>query len=193
MLCEALRVSALKTQINLTLERLSLTDALTELPNRRAFEQALSAEWRRAQREALPVSVVMVDIDHFKGYNDSLGHPAGDRCLRLVAWTLRRAGRRPYDLTVRLGGEEFALLLPNTEAAGAAKMGEKVRAAVAAMRVAHPAATRGIVTISVGVATGYPGLAVSGPGCIGEPGGPGACTRPSRVGGTPWRWLRSSR
>ena len=156
MLFESLRVSALKTELAMTLERLSLTDALTELPNRRAFDHAFNAEWRRADREALPVSVLMIDIDHFKGYNDSLGHPAGDRCLRLVAWTLGRVARRPYDLSARLGGEEFALLLPNTDAAGATKMGEKVRAAIAGLRIAHPKAARGIVTASVGVATGYP-------------------------------------
>ena len=156
MLFESLRLSALKTELTMTLERLSLTDPLTELPNRRAFDQAFNAEWRRAEREALPVSVLMIDIDHFKGYNDSLGHPAGDRCLRRVAWALGRAARRPYDLTARFGGEEFAVLLPNTDAAGAAKMAEKVRASIAALRIAHPQSVRGVVTVSVGLATGYP-------------------------------------
>jgi diguanylate cyclase (GGDEF)-like protein len=156
MLFESMRVSALKTELTMTLERLSLTDPLTELPNRRAFDQAFNAEWRRADREALPVSVLMIDIDHFKGYNDSLGHPAGDRCLRLVAWALGRMARRPYDLSARLGGEEFAVLLPNTDAAGAVKIGEKVRASIASLRIVHPSATRGIVTVSIGVATGFP-------------------------------------
>ena len=163
MLLESLRVSALKTELTMTLERLSLTDALTELPNRRAFEQAFQAEWRRAEREALPISVLMIDIDHFKGYNDSLGHPAGDRCLWLVARALSRVARRPYDLAARLGGEEFALLLPNTEPPGAARMAEKVRAAIADLRITHPKASRGFVTISVGVATGYPGAATLNP------------------------------
>ncbi len=156
MLFESIRVFGRVSRLNLQLEHLSLTDPLTQLPNRRAFERAFDAEWRRARRERLPISLLMVDIDQFKGFNDRLGHPAGDRCLQLVAETLQRVVRRPLDMAARLGGEEFALLLPNTEAAGAARMGEKIRSAVAKLRIQHPTASGGILTISVGVATDHP-------------------------------------
>jgi diguanylate cyclase (GGDEF)-like protein len=127
MLFESIQVFGQVSRLNLQLEHLSLTDPLTQLPNRRAFERSFDAEWRRARREALPISLLMVDIDQFKAFNDLLGHPAGDRCLRLVAETLQRVVRRPLDMAARLGGEEFALLLPNTEAAGAARMDDQRR------------------------------------------------------------------
>jgi len=156
MLFESIQVFGRVSRLNLQLEHLSRTDPLTQLPNRRAFERNFDGEWRRARRERLPISLLMVDIDHFKGFNDLLGHPAGDRCLLLVAETMQRVVRRPLDMAARLGGEEFALLLPNTEAAGAARMGEKVRTAVAKLRIQHPSAPGGILTISVGVATDHP-------------------------------------
>jgi diguanylate cyclase (GGDEF)-like protein len=163
MLFESLRTSALKSELNYTLQRLSLTDALTELPNRRAFDISFQTEWRRAEREALPISVMLIDIDQFKMYNDRLGHPAGDRCLRLVSRALFRVARRPLDLASRMGGEEFALLLPNTEAPGAAKIAEMARAAVHGLRIPHPLARGSVVTVSVGVATVYPAAATSAP------------------------------
>jgi diguanylate cyclase (GGDEF)-like protein len=141
---------------NRTLERLSLTDPLTEIANRRSFEQRLDVEWRRAFREQLPLSLVMIDIDHFKRYNDHFGHPAGDECLRQVAVGLTRHARRPWDMPARLGGEEFAVLMPQTEAPGAMTVAESFRAAIQDLALPHPESEFQIVTISVGVATLYP-------------------------------------
>ncbi len=166
MLFESIQVFGQVSRLNLQLEHLSLTDPLTQLPNRRAFERSFDAEWRRARREALPISLLMVDIDQFKAFNDLLGHPAGDRCLRLVAETLQRVVRRPLDMAARLGGEEFALLLPNTEAAGAARMGEKVRSAVAKLCIQHLSASGSILTISVGVATDHPSGSAQDPNSL---------------------------
>jgi diguanylate cyclase (GGDEF)-like protein len=140
---------------NRKLERLSLTDPLTEIANRRSFEQRLDVEWRRAFREQVPLSLVMIDIDHFKRYNDHFGHPAGDECLRQVAAALTRRARRPWDMSARLGGEEFAVLMPQTEAPGAATVAESFRAAIHDLALPHPDSGFQIVTISVGVATMY--------------------------------------
>jgi diguanylate cyclase (GGDEF)-like protein len=156
LLFESMRLYSRVSEANRHLERLSLTDQLTQLPNRRAFEANFALEWRRAEREMLPISLLMIDIDRFKGFNDRFGHPAGDRCLRVVADTIGLLARRPLDLAARLGGEEFVLLLPSTDAVGAAWMGERVRGAVAALAIANPGMMPGIVTVSVGVATDYP-------------------------------------
>ena len=141
---------------NRQLERLSLTDPLTELANRRSFEQRLDVEWRRAFREQLPLSLVMIDIDHFKRFNDHFGHPAGDECLRQVSAALTRKARRPWDLPARLGGEEFAVLMPQTEEPGALAVAETFRAAIQDLALPHPESGFQMVTISVGVATMYP-------------------------------------
>jgi diguanylate cyclase (GGDEF)-like protein len=131
------------------------TDALTGLPNRRRLAEVLSAEWSRALRPKTPLAVGMIDIDHFKGYNDHYGHPAGDRCLRLVATTL--AGHvRGTDHTARYGGEEFAVVLPDTDLVRARVVAERVRAAVEALDEPHAAAPRGFVTVSIGVAAVVP-------------------------------------
>ena len=156
LLFESMGLYSRVSAANRHLERLSLTDQLTQLPNRRAFEANFAVEWRRAEREMLPISLLMIDVDRFKCFNDRFGHPAGDRCLRLVADTLGLLARRPLDLAARVGGEEFILLLPNTDAMGAAWMGERVRGAIAALAIANPGMAPGIVTVSVGVATDYP-------------------------------------
>ncbi|WBV45092.1 diguanylate cyclase domain-containing protein [Pseudoroseomonas cervicalis] len=139
------------------MEEMATTDALTGLANRRRFEEALALEWRRCAREGLPLSVLLLDADRFKRFNDRYGHPAGDECLRLVAASLAGVARRPGDVAARHGGEEFALLMPKTDAAGAALLAERVRAAVAEAKRPHlgnPPA--GIVTVSIGVATTQP-------------------------------------
>ncbi|MCQ4160633.1 diguanylate cyclase [Roseomonas sp. GC11] len=139
------------------MEEMATTDALTGLANRRRFEEALAQEWRRCAREGQPLSVLLLDADHFKKFNDRYGHPAGDECLRLVARTLSGVARRPGDVAARHGGEEFALLMPRTDARGAVHLAERVRAGVESAAVPHlgnPPA--GIVTVSIGVATVFP-------------------------------------
>jgi len=135
------------------LERLVRMDPLTGIPNRRMFEEQLHKEWRRAERGGEPLAVISADIDHFKEYNDHYGHPAGDRCLMAVAQAMRRALARPGDVVARIGGEEFAVLLPGTSSAGARSVAEQVRAAVLALNLPHeasPVCPR--VSVSFGVA-----------------------------------------
>ncbi len=133
---------------------LSLTDALTGLPNRRRFNGALQAEWVRALRSRRPLGLAMIDIGHFKLYNDRYGHQGGDACLQLVADTMN-AELRATDLLTRYGGEEF-VLLPDTEPDGACLVAERLRAAVHALAEPHLHSPRGAVTISVGAASAVP-------------------------------------
>ncbi|HWW62003.1 MAG TPA: diguanylate cyclase, partial [Thermoanaerobaculia bacterium] len=139
-----------------TLERISAEDGLTGVANRRHFDQALVLEWRRSARSRMPVSLLLIDIDFFKAFNDACGHQAGDDCLRRVAQTLRDTLQRAGDLVARYGGEEFAVLLPDTDAAPAAQIAEVLRERVEAMNVTHPAATYDHVTVSIGVSTTVP-------------------------------------
>ncbi len=147
-----------RATVEAALEHLVGTDALTQIANRRRFEEGLDMEWRRAVREGLPLSVLMIDADRFKTYNDAYGHPAGDLLLRALAQAIAGAIRRPGDLAARYGGEEFAVLLPNTDVAGAAKVAESIRAAVARLAEVHAAAPTGVATVSIGVAGLEPGL-----------------------------------
>jgi diguanylate cyclase (GGDEF)-like protein len=144
-------------QANARLERLSMTDGLTEIANRRHFDDALALEWRRSTRAETPLSVVMLDLDHFKAYNDGYGHHLGDECLKRVARALRTAVRRAGDVVARYGGEEFVLLLPDTDAARAARFAERLRAKLEAMAVPHGhSPVSPVVTASFGVATAHP-------------------------------------
>jgi diguanylate cyclase (GGDEF)-like protein len=131
-------------EANERLQRLSMIDALTGVDNRRRFDEALDREWRRSARSGAPLSLLMIDVDRFKDFNDSKGHPAGDACLRAVATVLRECLVRAGDVVARYGGEEFAVLLPDSDGDGAARTAERLRA-----RVADGAP----VTISLGVAT----------------------------------------
>lgn len=133
------------------LRRQAALDALTGIPNRRCLLDHLEREMRRCRREGWSVSLLMCDIDYFKAYNDSLGHLAGDRCLRAVARSIESSVRRGADFCARYGGEEFVTLLPATDSAGAALIGEKIRAGVASLAISHPHSPLGVVTISVGV------------------------------------------
>ncbi|MFO8031870.1 MAG: diguanylate cyclase [Desulfohalobiaceae bacterium] len=136
------------------LEKLSMQDGLTHIPNRRFFEETLGKEWARATRNGLPLSLVMMDIDNFKAYNDNYGHGAGDECLQHVARALKNALSRPMDLVARYGGEEFVALLPETDAQGAKHVAEGLRSAVQALEIPHEySETSAQVTISIGVAT----------------------------------------
>lgn len=142
------------------LERMQVmaeTDALTGLANRRRLEAALEAEWRRAARDRGMLSLLMIDADRFKAFNDTYGHPAGDACLRELAVVIEAVARRPGDLAARFGGEEFVLLMPATDAASAAAIAERLREAVqqrALPHVGNPPSHA--VTVSVGVATAQP-------------------------------------
>ena len=138
---------------NNQLEILSNSDALTGLANRRHFEKILDLEWKRSQRESTPITVVMIDIDHFKQYNDTYGHVAGDKCLRNVAQALAKVISRPTDLVARYGGEEFVIILSNTEDREG-KVAAKCVKEVAKLRIPHKSSSAaGYVTISAGSAT----------------------------------------
>lgn len=147
----------LKAQAD-ALRELAFIDGLTGVANRRRFDDALEIEWRRCRRSGSPLAVVMIDIDHFKHYNDRYGHQAGDACLRSVADELRGRLGRSSDLVARYGGEEFVCLLPECGLEGAQAKAEDLRQAVEAMGVPHEAsATSPVVTISLGVAAIAPG------------------------------------
>ena len=124
-------------QENEALQVLVTTDALTQVGNRRHFDAALSREWHRSARDAQPLALIMCDVDCFKQYNDTYGHQAGDVCLQRVAATLSESLQRPADLVTRYGGEEFAVILPNTDTTGAAHIAERIRAAVKALEIPH--------------------------------------------------------
>lgn len=136
------------------LEQYALLDGLTGIPNRRHFDQAFEIEQRRSLRDNQPLSVVMIDIDHFKLFNDHYGHGAGDQCLQKVATTLNVNLLRPADQVFRYGGEEFIVLLPNTDAQGAVDLAERLRIAVEDLAIRHQYSnTVPIVTLSLGTAT----------------------------------------
>ena len=147
-------------EANSRLEVLSITDALTGVANRRRFAEVLASEWDRAQATGRPIGIVLMDIDHFKGYNDRYGHPAGDECLRRVAGILGGAVRGT-DLLCRYGGEEFAVILRDVDDDGAACISERFRAAVADAPQDHLDDPAGNVTISVGAATGTPSASLT--------------------------------
>ena len=153
------------------LEHQASFDALTNVANRRRFDDIFDQEWRRAAREAQSLALLLIDVDHFKNYNDMHGHPAGDACLRAVAKTIANLARRPGDLTARYGGEEFAVLLPLTDLRGSCELGEKIRVAIEALELELPASAEGTaentepraevekmrITISIGCASVVPG------------------------------------
>lgn len=139
------------------LASLAMIDGLTHLPNRRRFDEQLELEWKRCQRDSLPLSLLLMDIDDFKGFNDRFGHGEGDSCLQRVAEALAKAAHRPTDLLARYGGEEFVALLPDTDALGAWQVAERLRVAVEALGIPHaPAGAGRVVTLSVGYATREP-------------------------------------
>ena len=141
-----------------TLRQISLRDGLTDLANRRALDQYLEKEWTRGRRNRSELSLVMIDVDHFKSYNDAYGHLGGDDCLRQVAGSLSAALARPGDFLGRFGGEEFACILPETGTEGAAVTAERLRCAVESLKIPHAGSpTAPVVTISLGAATVIPG------------------------------------
>jgi diguanylate cyclase (GGDEF)-like protein/PAS domain S-box-containing protein len=145
-------------QAHSAVERLAIVDALTGLANRRRFDESLAAEWHRAMRDHAPLSLLLIDADHFKLYNDSYGHVRGDSCLRQIAESAQQVVSRPGDLVARYGGEEFAVLLPGTANEGAMKVAADVCEALRLLSLPHSANAPGIVTISIGCATIVPEL-----------------------------------
>ncbi len=173
---------------NAQLSELAETDYLTGLPNRRRFDETLLVEVARAVRERLPLSLLMLDVDFFKTYNDHYGHQAGDECLRALARLLREGIFRPADLPCRYGGEEFAVILPHTDALAAGQVAERLRTQLQAAGLPHELAPTGQITASIGIATfdgrssaraGTGGLAAELVGVA-----TAACTRPSATGAT---------
>ncbi len=139
------------------LEQLASLDGLTELPNRRSLDENLEKEIRRARRDNAALSLILIDIDHFKKYNDHYGHVAGDGCLKKVARVIKEAGKRGADFAARYGGEEFAVILPDTDAGGATQVAENTCWAVAALKLPHAASPiADHVSISIGVSTVLP-------------------------------------
>jgi diguanylate cyclase (GGDEF)-like protein len=145
-------------EANRDLTRLSTLDGLTGIANRRMFDQTLEAEWGRVGRTGTHLSIVIMDVDFFKRLNDAAGHQAGDECLSLIATELAKVGRRPNDLVARIGGEEFALILPETDRFQAAELAESARLRVERLQIPHPDSPLGSsVTISLGVASAIDG------------------------------------
>ena len=144
-------------QANKNLEELAVIDNLTKIANRRKFDRYLAAEWKRLTREKQPLSLILGDIDHFKLYNDTYGHPAGDRCLRQIAQAISKVIKRPADLVARYGGEEFAVILPNTDARGAKYLAQQIRLQIEALKIPHINSSVDLyVTLSLGVASCIP-------------------------------------
>ncbi|MDX8381043.1 MAG: diguanylate cyclase [Ghiorsea sp.] len=143
--------------LNLKLHQQTVVDGLTNIMNRRGFDEAYANEWRRAQREKTPLALIMTDIDSFKLYNDNMGHLAGDDCLKAVASMLKEILKRPSDLVARYGGEEFIIMLSNTDVAGASLVAEKIRGEIEAAQLRYTASDgEGIITISAGVVAVIP-------------------------------------
>lgn len=141
---------------NVSLQEQSRTDSLTGLHNRRFFDEALHNAWARMLREAGRLGLILIDVDYFKAYNDRLGHQAGDECLRRVARAIDDSANRPADVVARFGGEEFVVLLPETDPAGARAVAERIRHALQVLALPHPDAAAGTVTVSMGVCSRNP-------------------------------------
>ncbi|WP_337881009.1 diguanylate cyclase [Rheinheimera sp.] len=140
-------------ETNLQLEKLMRSDALTGLFNRRHFDEYIETEWKRAAREQTPLSLLMIDVDYFKHYNDTFGHVAGDVTLQKIAQIIQANCFRPADLGARYGGEEFVVVLPNTDATGACLVAEKIRQQVQDIAIPHVKPKAGsVVTVSAGIA-----------------------------------------
>lgn len=145
------------SNLNQQLGKLAAVDALTEIANRRIFDEFFRREWQRGQREQHYLALILGDIDHFKLYNDNLGHQLGDYCLKRVAQAITKAVKRPADLVARYGGEEFAIILPQTSGQNALQVAETIRLQVKQLRLPHPESTVGnYVSLSLGVSCVIP-------------------------------------
>ena len=150
-------------EANRRLQALAGQDALTGLANRRAFDEALAKEYRCARQDDYGLAMIMIDVDHFKAFNDLYGHPAGDNCLRLIAKAISKAVRRQADVAARYGGEEFGIVLPRADEAGAVAIAVRIQQAVLHLKLEHKGDERGIVTISAGVAATHPAASAETP------------------------------
>jgi len=154
---ERKRAEAAIQKVNQELERLARIDGLTQVANRRTFDESLAREWHRLWREQKPLSLIMCDVDCFKAYNDTYGHQPGDDCLRAIAKAIQRNVKRPSDVVARYGGEEFVVILPNTSGLGAAHVAEIIRQSVQELEIVHSNSLAGkYVTLSLGVASIIP-------------------------------------
>lgn len=154
----AIVLARVKTQLRLKLaldrlKKMATTDGLTQCANRRVLDERIKTEWSRAVRAQHPLSILMLDVDHFKKFNDLYGHLRGDQALIAVARALRESASRPGDLAARYGGEEFALILPNTDQNGAAAVAAALHDAIGKLRIEHTASDRGYLSVSVGIAS----------------------------------------
>lgn len=160
--------NTMQNQMEAKLREMSSVDGLTGIANRRTFDEVLAREWARALRDGRPLSLVMADIDFFKGYNDRHGHLGGDRCLQQVAQGIAAAVNRASDLAARYGGEEFAIILPEADSTAAAVLADKICAGIAALKLPHgDSETAEFVTLSLGVATVIPRPGSSASGLVG--------------------------
>jgi diguanylate cyclase (GGDEF)-like protein len=151
------RVHGKMTRVMQATSELSNTDFLTNLANRRYFEDILQKEWKSCCRDNIVFSILMLDIDYFKPYNDNYGHQEGDKCLQLIAMLLKKLVNRPRDIIARYGGEEFVILLPSTELEGAQVLAESIRSAIFHVGLPNKGAPGfGVVTVSIGVASMVP-------------------------------------
>ncbi len=154
---ETLRDNTEQKLAQMALHSLAVRDSLTGLANRRSFDERLGADWLHAQREQTPLSLLVVDVDHFKLYNDTYGHQKGDACLKAVAAALGEQVFRPADLAARYGGEEFVVIMPTTDLDGAIHVAERIREAVMDLALPHSASrTADRVTLSIGAASVVP-------------------------------------
>jgi diguanylate cyclase (GGDEF)-like protein len=162
-LANSLKQSNARLQVlNEELTQLSATDSLTQVANRRYFDNRFVSEFSRASRENTALSLIMIDVDFFKVYNDEFGHIAGDEALRQVALCIRNSLKRPTDLVARYGGEEFVVLLPSTALDGALQLAGEIRENIEALKIAHPKSKASdYVTVSFGVTGAFPGKTVS--------------------------------
>jgi diguanylate cyclase (GGDEF)-like protein len=153
---ETLRDMSSQKKAQTELERLAAADGLTGIANRRSFDEKLAREWSRASRDDLPLTLIMIDVDHFKLFNDKYGHHTGDDCLRKIANVLAQAVFRPFDLVARYGGEEFAVILPVIDMEGAYTVASRIREGLARLAIPHNASELGVVTLSIGIASMVP-------------------------------------
>jgi diguanylate cyclase (GGDEF)-like protein len=142
-----------RLEVEARLRNMTRVDGLTGLSNRRNLDERLLFEWHRSKRSGEPLAILFVDIDRFKSYNDTYGHQAGDDALTSVAQAIAKSSQRPGDITARFGGEEFVVVLPETDSKGATLVASAIHAAVHALSINHTGSEHGMITVSIGVAS----------------------------------------